>query len=184
MKPLFVVGYMGCGKTTFGEALAKVTGKSFIDLDQYIEKYKEKTVKQIFQENGEDAFRKIESDLLRIASEEADIIACGGGTPCFYGNIEYINQTGISVWLDASIEVLLARLKVGNEKRPLLRGLSENEIANKIESQLSERRKFYSKAKIHWNGDRLEDEEMIMENILSFISKYPELGFAITNPLV
>lgn len=185
MKPLFIIGYMGCGKTTFGQALSRATGKDFIDLDDYIESKVGKTIKQIFELSGEEGFRKIEkSALVDVSGKKDVIIACGGGTPCFYDNIDVINGNGVSVWLDASVDVLYRRLTEEKEKRPLIEKLKGEELKEKIRNQLSQRMPFYSRALIKWDGELLENENEIRENIFSFITSYPGLGFAITNPLL
>ena len=120
MRRIIIIGYMGAGKTTVGKALSKELNIPFYDLDWYIESRMRKTVPQIFAERGEEGFRKIEHNMLHeVAEFENVIISCGGGTPCFYDNMEYMNAQGDTVYLKASPEVLYGHLKIGKtERRP------------------------------------------------------------------
>ena len=171
---LFIIGYMASGKTTFGAALAKRLNLPFIDLDQYIETKYGSTVSEIFARRGEAGFREIETDTLKEVAQNKDaIISCGGGTPCFNENMDIINSTGISVFLDASIETLLSRLIVLNATRPLVAGKSPEEIEKIITQQLSRRLPFYTKAQIHWDSNHLDTEKEIQDNIDEFLQKYP-----------
>jgi len=174
MKPLFIIGYMGCGKTTFGKALSAATGLRFIDLDLYIEQRFHKTVRQIFDDEGENRFRQIEKEMLHETGEFSDcIISCGGGTPCFFDNMEYMNSKGTTLWLQTSNESLLSRLVRKRDKRPLLAGHTDEEIYEIITRQLKERAPFYSKAANTWKGDSLEDRRQIDENISDFLANGP-----------
>ena len=130
MKRVFLVGYMGAGKTTVGKELAKLAGLSFIDLHYYIEGRYHKAVSQIFAERGEEAFREIERNMLHEVAEFEDVlISTGGGAPCFFDNMEYMNSMGDTVFLEASDEALLRRLKAGKSKRPLLTRRSQRQEA-------------------------------------------------------
>ena len=118
---IILVGYMGAGKTTIGKALADELGMRFYDLDWYIETRMRKTVAQLFAELGEEGFRRIERNMLHeVAEFEGVLISCGGGTPCFFDNMEYINQQGLTLYLKASPDVLYKHLKMGKTVRPLL----------------------------------------------------------------
>ena len=170
MQPLFIIGYMGCGKTTFGKALAAATGLKFIDLDHYIVEKQQATVPEIFAKVGEEGFRRIEREmLLEVAGLEDTIISCGGGTPCFFDNIDVMNAHGTTLWLQASHECLFSRLIRKREKRPLLAGKTDEEIREIIHTQLEARSPFYSKAKHTWKGDSLEDRRQIDDNIADFL---------------
>lgn len=174
MKPLFIIGYMGCGKTTFGKALSAATGIQFIDLDFYIEQRYHATVREIFDRYGEEGFRKIEREMLHeVADFEDTIISCGGGTPCFFDNIDHMNDRGTTLWLKASQKCLFSRLIRKREKRPLLAGHTDDEIREIISSQLEKREPFYSKAKVVWEGDSLEDRRQIDDNIAQFLASQP-----------
>lgn len=174
-KPIFIIGYMACGKTTFGKALANRLEYEFIDLDFYIEQRFRKSINQIFQEWGENKFRDLESRMLHEAGEfENVVIACGGGTPCFLQNMDYMLSRGDVVWLQASVERMAERLVINNSKRPLMKGKSREEIVQTIEKGLNDRTPFYSLANIHFSGEHLEDRQQInttIDKFLGYISK-------------
>jgi shikimate kinase len=148
MRRIILVGYMGSGKTTVGRALAKAVGLQFYDLDWYIESRRRKTVAQIFAEQGEAGFREIERNMLHeVAEFENVVISCGGGTPCFFDNMEYMNQQGDVIWLKADADVLYKHLLMGKTERPLLKGKTPEELICFINEQLEKREPFYSKAR-------------------------------------
>lgn len=162
MIRIILIGYMGAGKTTVGKALAKELGVPFYDLDWYIESRMRKTVAQIFAEKGEDGFRKIEHSMLHeIAEFEDVIVSCGGGTPCFFDNIDYMNQQGPVVYLKAEPEVLYKHLVMSKNDRPLLRGKSSEELITFIREQLEKREPFYSKAQYTLDVSLLDNYEKI-----------------------
>lgn len=162
MKRIFLIGYMGSGKTTLGKAYARAMQLQFIDLDWYIEERFHKTVQELFEERKEDGFREIERNMLHEVAEFEDvIIACGGGTPCFFDNMEYMNGKGETVFLDVSPEVLFRRLKIAKSKRPLLMDKSDEELMDVIQNALRVRIPFYSQAKYVFNAESLEDREQI-----------------------
>ncbi len=145
---IILMGYMGSGKTTVGHALAKDLGMPFYDLDWYIESRMRKTVKQIFDERGEDGFRTIEHNMLHeVAEFENVIISLGGGTPCFFDNIDYLNRQGETVYLKCTPDVLHKHLSMGKTVRPLLLGKTPEEVKTYIREQLMQREAFYTKAK-------------------------------------
>ena len=165
MQRVFLCGYMGSGKTTLGKILSKEMNLTFIDLDNFIEARQHKTVKEIFAEIGEEGFRKLERRALEEVSEYEDIIiALGGGTPCFFDNMDIVNNAGTSVYLKPSEEVLLKRLIIGRRKRPLLNGKTDAEILEFIREQLAWREPYYSKAKITFDSSELECREDIKRN--------------------
>ncbi len=138
---------MGAGKTTVGKALSKELGLFFYDLDWYIETRMHKKVKEIFDERGEEGFRKIEYNMLHeVAEFENVVISCGGGTPCFYDNMEYMNRQGTVVYLKCSPEVLFRHLKMGKGVRPLLLGKNDEELMTFIREQLEKREEYYLQA--------------------------------------
>lgn len=147
MTRIILIGYMGAGKTTVGKALAKELGLFFYDLDWYIETRMRKTVKQIFDERGEEGFRQIEHNMLHeVAEFENVIVSCGGGTPCFFDNMDYLNQQAETVYLKASPEVLYEHLRMGKGVRPLLLNKTPEETQAFIREQLLQRESFYMKA--------------------------------------
>lgn len=148
MTRIIIIGYMGAGKTTVGKALARELGLTFYDLDWYIEGRMRKTVPQIFAEKGEEGFRKIENAMLHEVAEFEDIVlSCGGGTPCFFDNMEYLNRQGDTVYLKATPDVLYKHLKMGKTERPLLKNKTKEEMYWFIEEQLVQREPYYIKAK-------------------------------------
>ena len=162
MTRIILIGYMGAGKTTIGHALAKVLGVPFYDLDWYIESRMRKTVKQIFDEKGEDGFRSIEHNMLHeVAEFENVVVSCGGGTPCFFDNIYYMNRQADTVYLKATPEVLYEHLQMGRTVRPLLLGKSPEEVRTFIREQLQERDKFYTKARYTLDVNLMDNHEKI-----------------------
>ena len=162
MRRIILIGYMGAGKTTVGKALAKELRMPFYDLDWYIESRMHKTVKAIFDERGEAGFRKIEHNMLHEVAEFEDIIiSCGGGTPCFFDNIDYMNRQGETVYLKATPEVLYGHLKMGKTIRPLLLNKTADEVQVFIREQLAQREPYYSKAKHVLDVNLLDDYEKI-----------------------
>ena len=159
MKPVFLIGYMGCGKTTLGEALAREMDLTYIDLDQLIEHENSMTITQIFKELGEDRFREIETATLAELTAMTDVIVgCGGGTPCHGQNMELMNQAGTTVWLTTSPERITARLLLPEEKckRPKVSILPDEAILPFVERELEERTPCYSQAKLQFYSTDIE----------------------------
>ena len=166
MKRIILIGYMGAGKTTVGKALAQELGITFYDLDCYISSRMRKTIAQIFEERGEDGFRQIERNMLHEVAEFEDvIISCGGGTPCFFDNIDYMNQQAPVVYLKAEPEVLYKHLAMSKNDRPLLRGKSQEELITFIREQLEKRNPFYSKARYTLDVSLMDDYTKIKESV-------------------
>ena len=174
MRRIILIGYMGSGKTTVGKALSKETGMMFYDLDWYIESRMRKTVSQIFAEKGEEGFRKIEYNMLHeVAEFENVIISCGGGTPCFFDNMDYLNQQGDVVYLKATPETLYKHLLMAKIERPLLKDKSPEELIAYITEHLKERAPFYEKAHYTLNVNVLDNTDKIatsVERIKSLLS--------------
>ena len=174
MRRIILIGYMGSGKTTVGKALSKETGMMFYDLDWYIESRMRKTVSQIFAEKGEAGFRKIEYNLLHEVAEFEDvIISCGGGTPCFFDNMDYLNQQGDVVYLKATPETLYKHLLMAKVERPLLKDKTPEELIAYITEHLKEREPFYGKARHILDVNVLDNYDKIaisVERIKSLLS--------------
>mgnify|MGYP002622235265 CR=1 FL=1 len=148
MTRIVLIGYMGAGKTTLGRALARKLHVDFFDLDWYIENRFRKKIPQIFADRGEEGFRELERLMLHeVAEMENVVISCGGGTPCFFDNMDYINRQSESVYLKATPEVLKAHLLMGKTQRPLIQGKSPDELIGFITESLNAREPFYSRAK-------------------------------------
>ncbi len=146
---IYLIGFMGCGKSTFGAELARKLNFMFVDLDEYIVENQERSIEQIFKEEGEDGFRDIERDELGKLSGLFDtVIATGGGTPCFHDNLEWMNATGTSIYLKTPPEILAARLAPEKEHRPLIANLSDKELPDFIHKKILERSAFYEQAEI------------------------------------
>ncbi len=166
MRRIILVGYMGSGKTTVGKALSKETGMMFYDLDWYIESRMHKSISQIFAEKGEEGFRKIEYNMLHEVAEFEDvIISCGGGTPCFFDNMDYLNQQGDVIYLKATPEVLYKHLLMAKIERPLLKDKTSDELIAYITGHLKEREPFYQKAKHILDVSVLDDYDKIHTSV-------------------
>ncbi len=147
MKAIILVGYMCVGKTTVGRHLAKKLNCSFYDLDWYIEERFRKKIPQIFSERGEDAFRDLERRMLHeVAEFENVVVSCGGGTPCFFDNMDYMNSVATTIFIKATPETILEHLKISKSERPLLNGKTPEELQTYITEQLQLREPFYQKA--------------------------------------
>jgi len=174
MKRIILIGYMGSGKTTIGKALSKATGMMFYDLDWYIESRMRKTVSQIFAERGEEGFRQIEHNMLHeVAEFENVIISCGGGTPCFFDNMDYLNQQGDVVYLKATPETLYKHLMMAKVERPLLKDKTPEELIAYITEHLKERAPFYEKARHTLDVNVLDNYDKIaisVEQLKSLLS--------------
>lgn len=138
---------MGSGKSTVGKKLSKRLGFAFIDLDSAIELAEGRSVSEIFTDEGEKYFRNIEAEFLRGSSKKSDtVISCGGGTPCFNDNMEFMNNAGQTVYLEMTAAALMSRLINSRSKRPLIAGLDNSELDHFIRKSLAEREKWYRKS--------------------------------------
>lgn len=168
MRRIIFLGYMGSGKTTIGNALSKDLGIPFYDLDWYIESRMRKSVKQLFDSVGEEGFRKIEHNMLHeVAEFENVIISCGGGTPCFFDNMDYLNRQGDTVYLKATPEVLFRHLKMGRTVRPLLLDKTPEEVQTFIGEQLRAREPYYVRAKYTLDVNLMDNYEKIKFSVAS-----------------
>lgn len=162
---IYLIGYMGCGKSTLGKKLAKRLNVQFIDMDDYLEARNYKTIPQIFAEEGEDAFRIKERKALEELVEFTDVvIATGGGAPCFFDNMDLMNRTGKTLFLNMAPSILASRLLQSKTDRPLIRGKSKAELIDFIDETLKKRRPFYEKA--HY---QITNPDIGLNNLLELI---------------
>lgn len=161
-KCIILVGYMCAGKTTIGKALAKQLDRRFYDLDWYIEERFHRSVPRIFAEEGEAKFRDLERRMLHEAAEfQGTVLSCGGGTPCFFDNMEYMNRVAHTFYLKASPDTLCRHLAMSRGERPLLKGKSPEELQTFVTEQLEARSKYYEQAQHIIDINVLDDFEKI-----------------------
>ena len=162
---IFFIGFMGSGKTHWGKQISEKLQIPFFDLDEQIISHEEKSITEIFSENGEEYFRLLEKDLLHIISESHEnfVMACGGGTPCYYNNIDFMNKSGTSIWINTPIDTLFQRLIKEKETRPLIKNLSSEQLKRFIIKKFSDRKIYYEQA------DIIVDEEPVLEKLVEKI---------------
>jgi shikimate kinase len=154
---IYIIGFMGSGKSTAGKKLASLLGWTFIDLDKNIESYTGKTIPEIFSQNGEEYFREIEALLLRkIESHTDTIISTGGGTPCHSGNMDFMLNTGLTIYLKLTPDQLKSRLLKSKGERPLIKDLEPHNLKPFIEKKLADREAWYDRSEITIEGIDLD----------------------------
>jgi shikimate kinase len=160
---IFLLGFMGSGKTYWGRLLSQKLQVPFFDLDEQIVNSEGKSINEIFDSNGEEYFRLLEKDTLHIITESHDsmVMACGGGTPCYFNNIEYMNRQGTTVWLDVPFQVLYERLIKERSRRPLLKDLSDDQVRSFIIKKFSDRKIYYEQADITVNENPILLDSLI-----------------------
>jgi len=159
---IYLVGFMGSGKSSLGKRLAKRLDFPFIDLDDEMEQLSGKSIPEIFEQQGELQFRRLESETLRKTVEYSSaVVATGGGTPCYFDNMEFINRNGISVYLRLTPQSLAWRLENTHKKRPLLRNCKGENLLHYIESKLQEREQFYAQAACILKGENVRVDQVI-----------------------
>jgi shikimate kinase len=160
---IFLIGMMGSGKSFWKQRLSAKLKTGGYDLDGIIESVEEKSIAELFEEEGEISFRKTEAKLLRWFGEKKSfVLATGGGTPCFHQNMEWMNQQGITIWLDEPVEVLVERLLPEMAQRPLLKNLSTQQLQSFIQNKLIERSPFYNQAKKKLSGSEINLKNLIV----------------------
>ncbi len=162
MKPVFLIGYMGCGKTTLGEVLARQMHLRFIDLDEFIEAQQGMTVVEIFSTWGEERFREMETAaLIEVTAMNDVIVSCGGGTPCHGDNMVLMDRAGTTVWLTTSPERITARLLLPEQKckRPKINTLPPDEVLPLVRAELKARYPHYSQAQLQFDSTDIETAE-------------------------
>lgn len=149
----YVVGYMYCGKSTFGRRMAVERGMQFFDTDQAFEERYHYTIPRFFNTFGENVFRRLETEILHsTATLDNYVIATGGGTPCYNGNMDFILSHGVAIYLQMTVDQLAYRALNSRNPRPAMRGLKNEELHAKIATQLSERERYYLQANIVMDG--------------------------------
>ena len=157
MMRIFLIGYMGAGKTTIGKSLARRMNLNYIDTDHYIEARYRKKVGDIFVSEGEERFRQLEHRILLEVSEfENIVISTGGGLPCFHDNMTLMNNRGITAYLEIPEEELAKRLEMSKNVRPVLKGRTGGELIEFVREHLNERRQFYEQSKIRLYAGQMD----------------------------
>jgi shikimate kinase len=159
---IFLIGMMGSGKSYWTKFLSKKLKNGGYDLDFLIEVNEEKTIAEIFSEDGEDYFRKQEAKVLREFKEKkVFVLGTGGGTPCFNNNMDWMNQHGSTIFIDPPIDQLVKRLIPEKSHRPLISKLSDEELFQFLTQKRLERLPHYKKAQIHLSGDEITEKKFI-----------------------
>jgi len=161
MATIYLIGFMGSGKSTIGKQLAAKLNYSFIDLDKYIEESNGFTINELFEIKGEKEFRNNEFNALKkIAGTPNAVIACGGGTPCYYNNMELMNSTGITIYIKMSAKMLADRLKNSKTERPLVANKNDEDLLDYINKTLEKREDFYHQATYTVKGKDINIKEL------------------------
>lgn len=171
-RPVFLTGFMGCGKTTLGRAVSALCGIEFVDLDEAVEQRAGLTVSEIFARHGEAAFRQLERDELQRQSRRPVLIACGGGTPCQPGMAGLMGTLGTVVWLRADTDVLVRRLLEFGATRPLVAGKDEAQLRDFVAETLARRTPFYARCGHIFDSSRLETPEQVDSSAREFIRRF------------
>jgi shikimate kinase len=161
---IFLIGLPGSGKTTLGKELSQKLGIPFEDTDEIICRKEKKSIEHIFEESGEKYFRELEKKVIRelLQDKERSIVSTGGGLPCFYDNMEQINEHGLSIFLNVPPETITHRLWAQkHENRPMLKGKTKESLRDFLIEKLKERIPFYSKAKITFEGNSISSESIL-----------------------
>lgn len=155
---IFLLGFMGTGKTYWGAKWAAQNNMDFFDLDAEIEKSADLTIPQIFEQKGEAFFREKEQEVLKqFGNRQNFILSTGGGTPCFFDNIEWMNANGITIYLDTPVSILRERLVLEKAHRPLIKSLNDSELEDFIKQRLLQRSPFYSQARVTVSTEFITD---------------------------
>ncbi|WP_298738921.1 shikimate kinase [uncultured Chitinophaga sp.] len=153
---IFLIGFMGAGKTYWGKQLAEHWNLPYYDLDEVIVAEEEMAVSDIFATKGEDYFRERESAILRgLVLQDSFLISCGGGTPCFQDNMDFMNENGITIWLNPSVPIMVERLQRKKYKRPLIQDLADEDLTAFIEKKMAERLPFYQQSQYIIDSDHI-----------------------------
>jgi shikimate kinase len=162
---IFLVGFMGCGKTHWGRQLSQKLQIPFFDLDEVIVEREGKAITDIFSELGEEYFRMLEKDVLHLLTESHDtfVMACGGGAPCFFNNIDYMKKNGAVVWIHSSTDTLYQRLVNEKEQRPLVKAIPDDQLRSYIIKKNADRKIFYQQADVFINEEDITLDTLIQK---------------------
>lgn len=164
---IFLVGFMGAGKTSIAQLVAQQYGYTYIDTDHVIEQQTQKSISSLFEELGEDGFRQLEAETLRqLTLLPNTIVATGGGLPCFNNNMQWMNQHGTTIYIQQTVNELVSRLSTQQHNRPLLKDLTNAALASHIEDLLHKREPYYKQAKFAILGTLVSAETIINTAIL------------------
>lgn len=164
----FLLGMMGTGKSFWAKKMAKKNKSGAYDLDHLIESLEDRTISELFAEEGEAYFRQAEAKLLRWFGEKKSfVLATGGGTPCFNENMQWMNKHGITIWIDSPIEIMVERLIPEKDHRPLIKDLDDAQLASFLAGKLAERTPFYQQAAYHLQGEDVNEK-----NLMNIIRKH------------
>ena len=166
---IYLIGFMAVGKTTLGKRLAKALQRPFVDTDNLIVQRTGKSIEEIFETLGEDEFRKIEADVLRSITTQNNIIATGGGLPCYFNNMDFMNAHGLTIYLNANSAFIYNRLLHAKAPRPLLKELKLDELLAYIEAKLAARQPYYMQSKLV--------QDMPLKSVKTLVNKVVEQGF-------
>lgn len=156
---VFLIGFMGSGKSHTGRRFAQLLGQPFVDLDRFIVAREGASVPDIFARKGEPYFRQLERDCLRsLTAPPQRVVACGGGTPCFFDNMAWMNKQGLTIYLRANAELLAQRLLNSSAARPLLRGLPPEQLPHFITEKLAARAPYYMQANVVYDQSEVQEE--------------------------
>lgn len=171
-RPIFLTGFMGCGKTTLGRAVSERCGVEFVDLDEAVEARAGLSVSEIFARHGEVHFRRLEREELERQSRRPVLLACGGGTPCQPGMAGLMASLGTVVWLRADTDTLVRRLLEFGATRPLVAGKSEAELRAFITETLAVREPYYARCAHTFDSSRLDTPAQIETTARAFIDRF------------
>jgi shikimate kinase len=166
MMKIFLIGFMGAGKTHWGRELSRKLNLPFFDLDEQVVSREDKSISDIFSEKGEEYFRLLEKETLHIITESHDsfIMACGGGSPCYFNNLDYMNQAGTTVWINTPIDVLFKRLLEEKNERPLIRSLTDDQLRGFIIKKFADRKIYYEQADVI-----VDDEPVHLDSLIEMV---------------
>lgn len=160
---IFLIGFMGAGKTHWGRLLSEKLGIRFFDLDEQVTEHAGKSIPEIFATEGEEQFRLLEKEVLYIITEShgSFVMACGGGSPCYFNNIEYMNQAGTTVWINTPLDTLFDRLVKEKDKRPLIKELSVEQLRGFISKKFADRKIYYEQANVTVDEEPVQLDRLI-----------------------